>query len=150
MNVYYRYWGKAQAKEGDTECHLLAYHNLDVAAVGWLLLAPDKPVTQRLAAQLDLASERLRQLLVFWLGQHDIGKFSRAFQGLFQPISNPGLVPPAAQYVHTERHYRLGADPRTSGDEIATASVKRSELLAPARLLGWRQLGRCFLCIEQD
>lgn len=81
MNVYYRYWGKAQAKEGDTECHLLAYHNLNVAAVGWLLLAPDKPVTQRLAAQLDLASERLRQLLVFWLGQHDIGKFSRAFQG---------------------------------------------------------------------
>ncbi|MGS2744872.1 CRISPR-associated helicase Cas3' [Halomonas sp. LS-001] len=107
--IYYRYWGKAQATGGAVECHLLPYHNLDVAAVGWLLLSPDKPLTQRLAAQLDLSPERLRHLLVFWLGLHDIGKFSRAFQGLFQATSNIKLVPAAAQYVYTERHDRLGA-----------------------------------------
>lgn len=36
---YYRYWGKAQAKAQAVKCHLLPYHNLDVAAVGWGLLA---------------------------------------------------------------------------------------------------------------
>ena len=107
--TYYRYWGKAQAKGMAVECHLLPYHNLDVAAVGWLLLSPDRPLTQRLALQLDLKPEQLRNLLVFWLGLHDIGKFSRAFQGLFQPTSNVSLAPPAVQYAYTERHDRLGA-----------------------------------------
>lgn len=107
--TYYRYWGKAHAKEQGVECHLLPYHNLDVAAVGWLLLSPDRPLTQRLAAQLSVEPKALRNLLVFWLGLHDIGKFSRAFQGLFQPSSNVALVPPAAQYAYTERHDRLGA-----------------------------------------
>lgn len=107
--TYYHYWGKAQVKGQSVECHLLPYHNLDVAAVGWLLLSPDRPLTQRLAAQLSLEPEALRKLLVFWLGLHDIGKFSRTFQGLFQPVSSLALVPPAAQYAYTERHDRLGA-----------------------------------------
>ncbi|NYT71351.1 hypothetical protein HZU72_02785 [Halomonas sp. QX-2] len=38
--TYYRFWGKAQAKRSTVECHLLPYHNLNVAAVGWLLLRP--------------------------------------------------------------------------------------------------------------
>jgi CRISPR-associated endonuclease/helicase Cas3 len=107
--TYYHYWGKAQAKGEAVECHLLPYHSLDVAAVGWLLLSPDRPLTQRLAAQLNLEPEALRKLLVFLLGLHDIGKFARSFQGLFQPTSSFVLVPPAAQYVYKERHDRLGA-----------------------------------------
>ncbi|CAN0050270.1 unnamed protein product, partial [Ectocarpus sp. 12 AP-2014] len=107
--TYYHYWGKAQAKGKSVECHLLPYHNLDVAAVGWLLLSPNRPFTQRLAAQLSLEPEVLCKLLVFLLGLHDIGKFSRSFQGLFQPTSHLSLVPPAAQYVYKERHDRLGA-----------------------------------------
>ncbi|OAZ98816.1 CRISPR-associated helicase/endonuclease Cas3 [Halomonas sp. G11] len=73
------------------------------------MLSPDRPLTQCLAAQLSLEPAVLRNLLVFWLGLHDIGKFSRSFQGLFQPTSNLALVPPAAQYAYTERHDRLGA-----------------------------------------
>lgn len=107
--TYYRYWGKAKAKGEAVECHLLPYHSLDVAAVGWLLLSPDRPLTQRLAAQLSLEPKQLRNLLVFWLGLHDIGKFSRSFQGLFQPLSSLGLAPPVAQYTYTQRHDRLGA-----------------------------------------
>lgn len=107
--TYYRYWGKAQAKGQAVECHLLPYHSLDVAAVGWLLLSPDRPLTRRLAAQLSLKPEVLRQLLVFWLGLHDIGKFSRAFQGLFTASANQDLVPPIAQCAYTQRHDRLGA-----------------------------------------
>ncbi|NYS59816.1 CRISPR-associated helicase Cas3' [Halomonas salicampi] len=105
--MYYHYWGKAQAKGGAVECHLLPYHNLDVAAVGWLLLSPDRPLTQRLAAQLSLEPKALRQLLVFWLGLHDIGKFARSFQGLFQS-TNSDLVPPVSQYAYTVRHDCLG------------------------------------------
>jgi CRISPR-associated endonuclease/helicase Cas3 len=35
--TYYKYWGKAEkAKEGKSvRYHLLPYHCLDVAAVGW-------------------------------------------------------------------------------------------------------------------
>ena len=104
---YYHYWGKAQAKGQDVECHLLPYHNLDVAAVGWLLLSPDRPLTQRLAGQLSLEPEALRKLLVFWLGLHDIGKFSRTFQGLFQS-SSAHLVPPISQYIYKVKHDCLG------------------------------------------
>lgn len=107
MVTYYRYWGKAQAKGEAIECHLLPYHNLDVAAVGWLLLSPDRPLTQRLAAQLDLSPKKLRSLLVFLLGLHDIGKFSRAFQALFQS-SSQRLVPPIPQYTYKVKHDCLG------------------------------------------
>lgn len=81
--TYYRYWGKAKAKGEAVECHLLPYHSLDVAAVGWLLLSPDRPLTQRLAAQLSLEPKQLRNLLVFWLGLHDIGSFHAPFKVFF-------------------------------------------------------------------
>src|SRR5690554_7040143 len=59
---YYLYWGKAKpASEGDS-CHLLPYHSLDVAAVGWHLLAPERPLTQLLAASLGMPPESL----LFW------------------------------------------------------------------------------------
>src|SRR5690554_1729078 len=78
---YYLYWGKAKpASEGDS-CHLLPYHSLDVAAVGWHLLAPERPLTQLLAASLGMPPESLRRFFVFLLGLHDFGKFSRTFQG---------------------------------------------------------------------
>lgn len=105
---YFAYWGKAASDDGKAECHLLPYHSLDVAAVGWLLLAPEKELPQQLAAQLGLKPNTLRQLLVFWLGVHDLGKFSRTFQGLFQP-SRAALVSSVGAPAYTERHDRLGA-----------------------------------------
>lgn len=105
---YFSYWGKAASDDGNAECHLLPYHSLDVAAVGWHLLTPEKELTQQLAARLELEPDILRKLLVFWLGIHDLGKFSRAFQGLFQP-SRAALVPTMNAPAYTERHDRLGA-----------------------------------------
>lgn len=61
---YFSYWGKAASDDGNAECHLLPYHSLDVAAVGWYLLAPEKALTQQLANQLGLKPAALRQLLV--------------------------------------------------------------------------------------
>ncbi|MDW7748533.1 CRISPR-associated helicase Cas3' [Halomonas sp.] len=105
---YYLYWGKAKPSDEGDSCHLLPYHSLDVAAVGWYLLAPDRPLAQRLSHQLDLSPEALRRLLVFLLGLHDLGKFSRAFQGLARP-EGAELVPPIERMAYTERHDRLGA-----------------------------------------
>ncbi|QJQ93888.1 MULTISPECIES: CRISPR-associated helicase Cas3' [Halomonadaceae] len=104
---YYLYWGKAKTTEEGDRCHLLPYHSLDVAAVGWYLLAPERPLTQLLAARLDISPEALRRFFVFLLGLHDLGKFSRAFQGLARP-EGVALAPSVARYVYTERHDRLG------------------------------------------
>ncbi|MDA3922943.1 MAG: CRISPR-associated helicase Cas3' [Salinisphaera sp.] len=106
---YYRYWAKT--RRGDARgaaCHLLPFHNLDVAAVGWKLLAPERPLAPEMARRLDLPLDCLRRLLVFALGLHDIGKFARAFQGLARPDGG-ALVPPLPRATYGQRHDRLGA-----------------------------------------
>lgn len=103
--LYYQYWGKA-SKE-DNSYHLLPYHCLDVAAVGYLLLAPDMPLCKKLAIQLQVSPEWLRDLFVFSLALHDLGKFSRSFQGLRQNLS-PGLVKENKRMPYSERHDSLG------------------------------------------
>lgn len=105
---YYLYWGKAKPNESGDSCHLLPYHSLDVAAVGWCLIAPERPLTQLLAARLGIPPEALRRFFVFLLGLHDLGKFSRTFQGLVRPES-VALAPPINRYEYTVRHDRLGA-----------------------------------------
>lgn len=105
---YYRYWGKAKPAGDGAPYHLLPYHSLDVAAVGWQLLSPERALTQRMAAQLDIAPETLRRFFVFLLGLHDLGKFSRAFQGLAQSQES-AMVPALPRFAYSERHDRLGA-----------------------------------------
>ncbi|MFO7646801.1 CRISPR-associated endonuclease Cas3'' [Halomonas campaniensis] len=105
---YYLYWGKAKPSDEGDSCHLLPYHSLDVAAVGWYLLAPERPLAQRLSRQLDIPPDALRHLLVFLLGLHDLGKFARAFQGVARP-EGVELAPPIERLAYTERHDRLGA-----------------------------------------
>jgi CRISPR-associated endonuclease/helicase Cas3 len=105
---YYLYWGKAKPSGEDGCCHLLPYHSLDVAAVGWHLLAPERPLTRLLAARLDLSPDVLRCFFVFLLGLHDLGKFSRSFQGLARP-EGVQLVSSVERYEYTARHDRLGA-----------------------------------------
>lgn len=83
---YFQYWGKAN-KDQDGEgadYHLLPYHCLDVAAVGKLLLDADKPLTKDIAAFLDITSQQLQSTFVLFLALHDLGKFSSAFQALYQ------------------------------------------------------------------
>ena len=101
------YWGKARPESDEgASYHLLPFHSLDVAAVGWHLLAPERPLSVLLSQRLSLPQDVLRPLLVFFLGLHDLGKFARAFQGL---VSTEALVSPLASCQYTERHDRLGA-----------------------------------------
>ena len=106
--LYYGYWGKASLdNENGAKYHLLPYHCLDVAAVGWQLLTPDKPLCQQLAKQLQVKPEWLRTLFVFCLALHDLGKFARAFQGLRQDLSTD-LVKANPRMPYSERNDSLG------------------------------------------
>lgn len=100
----FRYWGKT-AEDGSY--HLLPYHCLDVAAVGWLLLAPDRPLSKWLSSKLGVSAEWLRQWFAFCLALHDIGKFATAFQGLKANLSEY-LVPAVKGMPYNERHDSLG------------------------------------------
>ena len=106
--LYDKYWGKARSdNESGAGYHLLPYHCLDVAAVGWQLLAPDKPLCKQLAKQLEVDTEWLRTLFVFCLALHDLGKFARVFQGLRQDLSTD-LVKANSRMTYSERHDSLG------------------------------------------
>lgn len=105
---YFRYWGKARSDdETGPAYHLLPFHCLDVAAVGWILLNPEKALCIRMAAQIGVEPGWLRDFFVFCLALHDIGKFSRAFQGLKTDLS-PDLVKANPRMSYTERHDTLG------------------------------------------
>ena len=100
---YFRYWGKAKPIESSgPRYHLLPYHSLDVAAVGWCLFDPKQLLCRRLAGQLGVKPEWLQQFFSFCLMLHDIGKFFRAFQNLVPSLS-PDLVPYEGRCVYRQR-----------------------------------------------
>jgi CRISPR-associated endonuclease/helicase Cas3 len=105
MQSYYRYWGKTE--KGGTRYHLLPYHCLDVAAVGWLLLSPEKPLCKRLVSQLGIAPASLQRWFAFFLCLHDIGKFAVVFQGQVTGLS-ADLIKPNDRKKYNERHDSLG------------------------------------------
>jgi CRISPR-associated endonuclease/helicase Cas3 len=77
-----RYWGKAKpALDEGPRWHPLAYHSLDVAAVGQVLLE-HPPWRQRLARLTKLPEEAAARWAVFFLANHDVGKICDGFQGL--------------------------------------------------------------------
>ncbi|EKE71704.1 CRISPR-associated helicase/endonuclease Cas3 [Gallaecimonas xiamenensis] len=108
-DAIYRYWGKARKDDnlqGDAY-HLLPYHSLDVAAVGWWLLSERFGYGAMLAKKLALPQAQLQRLFAFFLSVHDLGKFARAFQNLAPDLSDK-LVPSLDAYRYTERHDSLG------------------------------------------
>lgn len=106
---FYQYWGKAKKdqEQPGNDYHLLPYHCLDVAAVGYFLLDPDKETCRHLAKQLAVEPEWLRDWFCFCLMLHDLGKFFRAFQNLVPNLS-PSLVPYFGRCVYQHRHDSLG------------------------------------------
>jgi CRISPR-associated endonuclease/helicase Cas3 len=109
VESYFQYWGKAKRDpqaEGP-DYHLLPYHCLDVAAVGYLLLDLKKPLCKQLAAQLNVEPEWLQAWFCFCLMLHDLGKFFRAFQNLAPNLSTH-LVQFDARCVYSVRHDTLG------------------------------------------
>ena len=102
--LFFRYWGKAGA---DDSYHLLPYHCLDVAAVGFHLLSPKQQRCQSLAKSLGVDAHWLQQWFTFCLALHDLGKFTAAFQNLVPDIAKSlGSFDPACD--GRVRHDALG------------------------------------------
>ena len=68
---YLRYWGKARPDPGvEEKSHPLAYHSLDVAAVGTALLEADARLRRWLAALLGLSEDVAVPLMQVVLALH--------------------------------------------------------------------------------
>lgn len=90
--------------------HLLAYHALDVAAIGHVYLQRSPALLAWLAEQLGHTDlDATRAWVVFWLSLHDLGKFSTSFQGQRTDLMErlQGVVP-ASLGVAGVRHDSLG------------------------------------------
>lgn len=80
----FTYWAKSTSDI--SSYHLLPYHSLDVAAVGYTYLRHDDLLCRRIAGLNGISQERLLDLIAFLLSLHDLGKFSEAFQGKIPPL----------------------------------------------------------------
>lgn len=105
MESFFRYWGKAE-RDGE-RYHLLPYHCLDVAAVGWALLEKDDLLRRRFAMITGLGESVVCRWLVLLLALHDIGKFSENFQNLRQDLLEQ-LQGIASRKTYPVKHDRLG------------------------------------------
>ena len=75
------FWGKARGARGnEPPWHPLWMHSLDVAAVGRELADLRPRFFSHLSRSLDWPADKLRDVWVFLLALHDIGKFSEHFQ----------------------------------------------------------------------
>lgn len=110
IKPYFRYWGKAKKADASSEgaaYHLLPFHCLDVAAVGFLLLDPEKPLCQQLANELEVAPKWMQDWFTFCLLLHDLGKYFRSFQNL-APNLSAALVPSDTNCKYAKRHDTFG------------------------------------------
>ena len=111
--LFLKYWGKARdGGRSEARWHPLAYHGLDVAAVGAALLEADARLPGRLARATGLEPELASRWLRILLALHDLGKFSPGFQALdpdlFEVLHDRSDHP---NYVHHgPSGYRLWTD----------------------------------------
>lgn len=106
VSSYYGYWGKANPKH-PIACHLLPYHSLDVAAVGYALLQENHSYIASFQELTGMDALPLNKWIVFFLALHDIGKFADSFQNL-NPNALMSLQGRDSDRVYYERHDSLG------------------------------------------
>lgn len=108
---YFGYWGKAKKDpdQAGPDYHLLAYHSLDVAAVGVEYLSQHHSLTQFFCEQLNCQKDDWLNWAGFWFAMHDLGKFSEAFQSqkveLFEQLHGRE---PNPEKMYSQRHDTLG------------------------------------------
>jgi CRISPR-associated endonuclease/helicase Cas3 len=102
------FWGKANPNaQAGARFHSIAYHSLDVAAVGAELIARDRERLQRISSVAGVEVDVLRSVLPFLLALHDIGKYARVFQMKSPdhwPVNALGpyrVIPPGNDHVVT-------------------------------------------------
>ena len=108
-NFVFHYWGKADPNyPGAPKWHPLAYHTLDVAAVGTAYLGQSS-MLKSFSGLLGCSERAFLSWSSFLLALHDLGKFSEAFQA-----QRPDLIfelqqrEPNPTKIYNERHDSLG------------------------------------------
>lgn len=108
--VIYNYWGKSRQGEGSggDDYHLLCWHSLDVAAVGYWMVKYNIYCIDDYFKKLGLNNiNQAAQFFAWLLCWHDIGKFSHSFQQLYchkdLPSSNE-----CSRYYEKIPHATLG------------------------------------------
>ncbi|MBI9082993.1 MAG: CRISPR-associated helicase Cas3' [Desulfobacterales bacterium] len=103
---YFKYWGKT-SKEGSF--HLLPYHCLDVAAVGKIQLDNNPFLVESFKNISGIEKKELKNIVIFFLALHDLGKFAESFQQLV-PILRNRLWPgdKILKTNYSVRHDNLG------------------------------------------
>ena len=86
--TFFDCWGKTRRgeKDGGDDYHLLCWHSLDVAAMGYLMVKRNCFGLADYFRQLGISDkEQAAQFFAWLLCWHDIGKFARSFQQLYLP-----------------------------------------------------------------
>jgi CRISPR-associated endonuclease/helicase Cas3 len=109
VDTIIKYWGKADDKyPTEPKWHPLAYHSLDVAAVGSAYLK-NSSLLKSCCGLLNCSEQAFLSWSAFLLALHDLGKFSEAFQSQRQDlILELQKREPNPTKIYSERHDSLG------------------------------------------
>lgn len=110
FEVVMRYWGKADPSYlGEPKWHPLAYHSLDVAAVGATYLKQSSSLLKSYCGLLNCSEQAFLSWAAFLMTLHDLGKFSEAFQSQRQDlVFELQKREPNPAKIYSERHDSLG------------------------------------------
>mgnify|MGYP000195899294 CR=1 FL=1 len=109
---YYPYWGKTSQKDAKAHSyHLLVYHCLDAAAVASVIIEKNPSLRKKFASLFPSREQEARNLILFSIALHDLGKFSGRFQSLSHEtfsLLNPGKK--GQPYLPGVRHDAMGTE----------------------------------------
>ncbi len=105
---FYSYWGKSDYTNPEScTYHPLAFHSLDVAACGQVLLRTHSGWLSNISKVSGMSEIPLLKWLTFILAIHDLGKFSDGFQNKIPELFEK-LQQRKTRSANTERHDVLG------------------------------------------
>lgn len=144
MERIFEYWGKTRQAGETWVWHPLAYHCLDVAAVGRTWLESHPQALAWLCTQLGLSREAVLRLCSFLLALHDLGKFSDSFQGQVAEVQQQ-LQGRTSHMPYRDRHDKSGY--ALFAEDLTALALKQGWLgqwgLDGA---GWWELGAAVTC----
>ena len=135
--TFFDFWGKTRRgeKDGGDDYHLLCWHSLDVAAMGYLMVKSNCFGLADYFRQLEISDkEQAAQFFAWLLCWHDTGKFARSFQQLYL---HPQLKVPEGARKNYEKICHS-----TLGYWLWNYYLSECEELLPASSLSPRKLTR--------
>lgn len=111
---YSKYWGKAKKSNSENledSYHLLTYHCLDVAAVASVWLDESNTLLSQVLQHLKTTPERAKNVVLFFVLLHDLGKFDARFQNFREDIrqklqGKAWFEPDSTYYSHGSCGYK--------------------------------------------